>query len=288
MAEIAELSRTNPRLLELEAEYAKLNLFEQSVWTEWAKGIDIQNFRAEHGYMAQMWMMTEERYQNTLDHALSIGLRHDIETLGEDGAFGAITFRRDMGASEDDIIFSRDLLDSVFEIDFLRKVIGVPPSVLDIGAGYGRLLHRLSQNNPAGMYIGIDGVPLSTFLCEFYVKYRTCENSTLVVPLNEYGSIHRADLAMNIQSFSEMPYSAVKFWLDLCADLNIKHFFLSPHSANLVDAHFVTSEPDGGHKDYYPLFAEHGYQETRRWHKFPPDWSKPLIFNTEFVMFKRG
>lgn len=280
-----ELSRNSPRLIELTERYGKLNLFEHSLWKTWADGIDITKFRGEHAYIAQMWRQTEENYQNSYDYCVYAGEEDNIRLLGEDGAFGAVTFLR----KETGITFSRDLLDSVLEIGFIRDSIGVPPSVLDIGAGYGRLLHRLSQTNPAGMYFGVDAVPLSTFLCQFYMNYRELDASTLVISLDRILlDLHSADLAINCYSFSEMPLSAVNFWLGLCADLNIKYFFLCPHAGDLVNAHYVTSEPNGSHLDYYHLFAKHGYMGTRRWHKFPPDWSKPLIFNTEFVLFKRG
>lgn len=278
----SELSRDNPRLLELIDAYSKVDLFEQSVWKDWANNIDITKFRSEIGYMAQLWNMTPERYQNTFDYAVSLDMGDLLMRLGEDGAFGAVTFERD------GFKFGRDLLDSAFEIKFIQETIGAPLAVLDIGAGYGRLLHRLSQENPAGMYMGIDGVPLSTFLCEYYVKYRGCDMSTLVVPLNEYENIHTADLAINTQSFSEMPLSAVEFWIKMCADMEIRYFFLEPHSADLIHPHFVTSEPGGGNKDYYHLFEKYGYKLMVQQPKFPRDLAPMMIYSTDFLMFKRG
>lgn len=276
------LSRDNPRLIELTEAYSKINLAEPSLWKTWANNIDIQNFRGEVGYMAQMWSMTEQRYQNTFDYAVSLDMGDLLVRLGEDGAFGAVTFERD------GFKFGRDLLDSAFEIKFIQETIGIPLAVLDIGAGYGRLLHRLSQENPAGMYMGIDGVPLSTFLCEYYVKYRGCDMGTLVVPLNEYEYIHTADLAINTQSFSEMPLSAVEFWIKMCADMEIRYFFLEPHSGDLIRPHYVTNEPDGTHKDYYHLFAKYGYNLMVQQPKFPRDLAPQLIYSTDFLMFKRG
>ncbi len=294
---IAELTRDNPRLLELKDAYRKLNLFDTSQWETFSRLIDIQNFRGEPGYLAQMWGgMTEQRYLATLDYAIRIGLRHDIETLGEDGAFGCITFNADMGANEDDIVISRDLLDSVFEIQFLKDTLGKDDlSLFDIGAGYGRFAHRFLQAFRGGFACCVDAVPLSTFLCDFYMSYRMGENYECwcSMPLTEvadlpFGDFPHLDIACNMYSFSEMPLSAVKMWLDLCENLEIKYFFLVPHAGDLINPHFVTSEPDGSHLDYYPLFERHGYKLKVQRPKFPVEMSGQLIYNTSYLLFERG
>lgn len=289
---IAELSRDNPRLLELEEAYAKLNYFENSLWKTWVDHIDIQNFRGEPGYLSQMWQMTPERYQNTLHYAIDQGLRHDIEMLGEDGAFGCITFNEDMGASEDDIVYSRDLLDSVCEIQFLRETLGFKdtdePTLLDIGAGYGRLAYRWLQAMPFAYVFCCDAIPLSTFLCNFYLNYRIPHMESATIPLHELSRLQRADVACNIHSFSEMPLSAVRFWLSFCADLNIPNLFLVPHAGDLIHPHFVTSEADGSHLDYFHLFAEHGYKLKVQRPKFPRELAPRLIYSTDYLLFERG
>lgn len=290
---IPELSRDNPRLLKLEAEYAKLNLFEQSVWTEWAKGIDIQNFRAEHGYMAQMWMMTEERYQNTWRYIVDKKQGWLLRLLVEDGAFGAVTF-----ADPDGYLFGRDLLDSALEIMFLRQSLGwgtnQDPRIMDIGAGYGRLAHRFLNVFEHGHVACFDGVPLSTFLCDFYLKWRGFQKDKVdVIPLHQIQEYldypqRPIDLAVNTQSFSEMPLSAVDFWVALCATMKIPYFFLEPHSADLIHPHYVTSEPDGTHRDYFHLFEKHGYKLKVQQSKFPRELAPSLIYSTDFLLFERG
>src|SRR5260221_5466257 len=140
--DLSELHRSTPRLLELQEAYSHLNLFEQSVWLPFQQSIDIQNFRGEPGYLAQMWSMTEARYHATWDYLM----RDDADLLTrlcEDGAYGAVV------SYHDGHHFSRDLLDSVSEMRFLWDMLHFGPSdpihVLDIGAGYGRLAHRISQ-----------------------------------------------------------------------------------------------------------------------------------------------
>jgi SAM-dependent methyltransferase len=295
---ISELSRDNPRLIELTEAYAKLNLFEQSVWKDWANNIDITKFRGEIGYMAQMWSMTPERYHNTFNYLASIGLEKELARLGEDGAFGAVTFDVDHGASEDDITISRDLIDSAVEIKFLRDALdlhdGSAGTVLDIGAGYGRFAHRFLRTFPESMVYSTDGIPLSTFVCEYYLKYRLRQGKyrydvvSLDRIVNAEPFMNRIHLATNMQSFSEMPLSAVDFWLGLCAAMDIRYFFLEPHSADLIHPHYVTSEPGGGNKDYYPLFEKYGYKLKVQQPKFPRDLAPSLIYSTDFLLFERG
>jgi SAM-dependent methyltransferase len=291
---IAELTRDNPRLIELEQAYAKLNLFDHSLWKTWADQIDITRFRGENAYLAQMWMMTEERYRNTLHYALDLGYRHMIESLDEDDAFGCVTFTEDMGANEDDIVYSRDLLDSVFEIKFLREALGYTdkslPIVFDIGAGYGRFAYRFSQAMDKSYVYCFDAVPLSTFLCQFYLQYRNCEKRARVIPLHmiDTWEFPHVDLACNMYSFSEIPLSAVNFWLDFCADLNVRHFYLVPHAPDLIHPAYLTTEPDGSHLDYYPLFERHGYKLKVQRPKLPIYMSNQLIYNTSYLLLERG
>ncbi len=92
--------------------------------------------------------------------------------LDEDGLFGAWTF--EFG---DRPPVSRDLLDSVNEINYLDTQMGLSSienlRVLDIGAGYGRLAHRMSPALPGlAAYDCIDGVAISTFLCDYYRGFR--------------------------------------------------------------------------------------------------------------------
>ena len=84
-----------------------------------------------------------------------------LPQLVEDGAFGAPIF--DFPGRPP---VSRDLLDSVNELLYLdRKLDIVDRSelrVLDIGAGYGRLAHRMAQLVPGlADYACVDAIPES-------------------------------------------------------------------------------------------------------------------------------
>lgn len=293
------LSRDNPRLCELEEWHRPDTLLDTRQWESFAAGIDIQNFRGEPGYLSQLWNMSEERYQNTYDYLIHLGLEDEIRKLGEDGAFGAITFRR----KETGLPFSRDLIDSLLEIRFLKETLSLfwsfaaPFRVLDIGAGYGRFAYRLCQSHPLVQVGCTDAIPLSLFLCEYYLKYREIYRSAIYLPERTLPGDKRDAIlqgpqdyimACNHYSFSEMPLASVEFWLKLCAEMNILYFFLVPHSGDLIHGHFVTSEPDGSHRNYLHLFEKYGYTCIEKQSKFPASWPKPLIYGTDYLLFKRG
>ncbi len=94
-----------------------------------------------------------------------------LERLDEDGLFGVHTFIVDGRR------VSRDLLDSALELAFLDRHLGIsrPPvqTILDIGAGYGRLAHRAVTAFPETVrYLCTDAIATSTFLCESYLGFR--------------------------------------------------------------------------------------------------------------------
>ena len=292
-------SRTDPRLLDLIERYAKLeHAVPLSAWKTWADNIDVTKFRSEVGYMAQMWGgMNEERYLNSHKYVVQHAI-DELFCITEDDAFGCVTFIEKCDADMQPDVISRDLIDNALRIAFLREALGWDYyddlMVLDIGAGYGAFAHRLTDVYENAYVICVDGVPLSTYLCDYYLKYRSVERAESL-PLdeidklrNEYIQTEPIQLACNMQSFTEMPLASINYWLDLCADLKVPHFFLEPHAGDLVHAHFYSSEPDGHtHYDYLPLFAQHGYKLVVRRFKFPEAESDKYIYNTEYLLWER-
>jgi hypothetical protein len=134
----AYLRRANPRLLELRTLYAGLNpaLKTPLLWTEeYASQTDLTNFR---GHSAWVWQRgNPSLHERAYLLAAYYVLAHDglglMEKLTEDGAFGAIAY--EIAGRQ----VSRDLLDSILEIDFLDRHLNIVSSpllsVLDIGAG---------------------------------------------------------------------------------------------------------------------------------------------------------
>jgi hypothetical protein len=144
---------TNPRLVELQRIYRGMNehpVRKSSLWTEdFTRQINLLRFRSHNAYLWQEALTPAQQlhwllvgyYTTTVDR---LGL---LDRMTEDGTFGVNHFRfmnRYTG--------SKDLLDPINEIAFLERAVGIssmlPPRVLDIGAVYGRLMHRLVEAWP--------------------------------------------------------------------------------------------------------------------------------------------
>lgn len=256
----------NPRLVELERRYARLRvpMSDSSQWTGQyvAAEVDLRRFRGEVAYVWQRrdgnddasFRLTDE-YVASFDR---LGLR---QRLTEDSAFGVSTFTVD-GRN-----VTRDLLDSIVEIGFLDRHLGISQRrlrVLDIGAGYGRLAHRLVQAFPGMVDVScVDGVAVSTFLSEFYLRYRGASPQANVVPLDEIDALlsrNPVDVAVNIHSFSECPMSAVAGWLDLLVKHRIRHLMVVPNAIDNGGTRPLSYEADGTWRDLMPLFQAKSYK----------------------------
>jgi hypothetical protein len=114
-----------------------------------------------------------------------------LDRLRQDGDYGVCAFATgETDAGGQGRLVSRDLLDSVSELLFLDRTLGVASSrgagVLDIGAGYGRLAHRAASAFPARpAWYCVDAVPESTFLCEYYLNRKGVDDRAGAVPLEE-------------------------------------------------------------------------------------------------------
>lgn len=256
----------NPRLVDLERRYAGLRvpMADSSQWTKQyvAAEVDLRRFRGELAYVWQRrdgnddssFRLTEE-YVASFDR---LGLR---ERLTEDSAFGVSAL------TVDGRTVTRDLLDSIVEIGFLDRHLGISRRrlrVLDIGAGYGRLAHRLVQAFPGMVDVFcVDGVAVSTFLSEFYLRYRGASPQATVVQLDEIEEVlsrNPVDVAINIHSFSECPMSAVEGWLDLVARHRIPRLMVVPNAIDNGGTRPLSFEADGTWRDLMPLFRAKGFK----------------------------
>jgi len=282
------LQLSNPRLQELSSRYAEARLFDNSFWK--AKKIDLLNFRGEWNYLAQLdYAGTERKYLMSAAYVAALDDQQFLERLSEDSLFGAVTIK-----VLDNFIISRDLLDSVLEIRFLSRQLKLDIEKqyvgLDIGAGYGRFAHRFTALFPKSQIYCVDGVAVSTFLCDFYMRYRECNDRAESIPLYEMSRLSnvKIDFATNIHSWSECPLSAVKYWLDLLADLRVRFLFVVP---NWLDDKqmFLTIETDGRRVSFLPEIERHGYRLKVIERKFGNSrmMGKYGIFNAPYVLFER-
>jgi hypothetical protein len=178
--------------------------------------------------------------------------------LEEDGAFGCFTYEFP-GYPK----CSRDLLDSVSELNFLEQHLS--PSararlrIIDVGAGYGRLAYRAaSALDNLRDYCCVDAVAESTFLCDYYVRFRDVVPPVRVVPLHEVQSMRAGgfDAAVNVHSFSECSLGAIEWWMSQLVRLRVPSLFIVPNEPS----GFLSLEVDGSRLDYLPVIEESGYR----------------------------
>lgn len=291
---IEELSRTTPKkperwvlpdkLADLRARYAGLSdvaAIQHSAWKTRAESsgrvamglgeVDLANFRGNSAYVDAY--ATPNVAANRLRYFIYANyVRHRdsdqlLSMLSEDAAFGCLTYQFDSMP-----LTSRDLLDSILEIGFLNREFGVLQDgalkFLDVGAGYGRLAHRLAQAN-AGLkaYHCVDAIPESTYICDYYLHHRQVPDSYSALPLDDFAAgsgCNTYDVAINIHSFSECTRSAVSWWLEQLVKREVKHLLIVPNE----DEQLLTTEVDGSRGEYASLMKRYGFELAS---------SKPLI-----------
>ena len=210
----------HPRLVELRTRYRGHPAAAGSLWndTYLSRELDLRYFRGDNVYVWQ-----RRRHTCPASYALTAGYVRSHDELGlmgkltEDGLFGAYLL------DVDGKPVSRDLLDSVLELNFLHRHAGISPAepatVLDIGAGYGRLAHRGTAAFENLEFLCTDGVAESTYLCEYYLRYREVSRA-LTVPLDEIEPVlgnRPIDVAVNVHGLEECPLEVARWWFDLLA-----------------------------------------------------------------------
>ena len=210
----------NPRLQDLQVRYGAFNnqVTSPLVWTDTAVSPDdICYFRGDNAYVWQLrgsgMNMNIMGYVLTAYYVKSIDKFGLLDSLAEDDSFGIVTFRIA------DRVMSRDLLDSIVELYFLERHLGVSlakdMTILDIGAGYGRLAHRVTCALPGiRNYFCTDAVAVSSFISEYYLRFRSVEGRAKVVPLDEIENTlgnATVNIAVNIHSFAECRISAIEW-----------------------------------------------------------------------------
>jgi SAM-dependent methyltransferase len=264
-------------LRDLKARYAEVRLpiTRHSIWTARGGsdtrpdigrgGVDLELFRGHTAYVFSYAgsdpVSARLRYFIYADAVRRKDTAGLLRRLEEDGAFGCITFEYpNLGR------VSRDLLDSVRELNFLQEHYGLLDrrdlEVLDIGSGYGRMAHRMLAATPAiKRYTCVDAIPESTFLCRLYLEHRGCLDRARVVPLDqlvEQLGASRFDLALNINSFAECTFAAIEWWLTQLKRLGVPKLLIVQNDPE----RFRSTEPDGSRRDYAPVLGQLGYTMT--------------------------
>jgi putative sugar O-methyltransferase len=288
-ADVAEyLVQENPKLKELKDRYQHHPAARHSLWSDnyLSKELRLQEFRADNAYIYQKRFASEAAYALTTQYAL----QHDglglLQRLRDDELFGNC-----LVSFDDDLFVSRDLLDSVLEINFLNRELNLADNpeltILDIGAGYGRLAHRLVESLPnLEQVLCTDAVAESTFVSDFYLKFRQVEHKTQVVPLDRIESTlsgARIDLVTNIHSFGECTLDSITWWLDLIALNKIPYLFIVANGDGLG-----SRETNGTNIEYLPAVLERGYELKIRQPKYveAPSVQKHGLYPTSYYLFE--
>lgn len=282
----------SPELAEIQAAYDALDI-PAAAHTQWRqsflrKNLSLAWFRGDNAYVWQFRQLGNAARLRMYLAMLDVQQRDALglfDKLEEDGMFGAWTF--EFG---DRSAISRDLLDSINEISYLDDQMGLASieglRVLDIGAGYGRLAHRMSTALPdLAAYDCIDGVATSTFLCQYYTKFRQLPDAVRVVRLDEHQKLgDRYDVAVNIHSFSECSLAAIRWWLDRIAEREIPWLLIVPNTPDELRS----TELDGSMLPFRQDVLDRGYElvDDRPIHQ--SDELRELIdLHDRFYLFKR-
>ena len=251
-------------------------------WDAHSTRIDIDKFRGPDQYIsapdafpyeAVTWWLKEQRAF--------------LRSLGEDGSFGVVT------AKVDDEIVSRDLLDSMLEIRFLEDCgIDLETSrVLDIGAGYGRLAHRLLSAFPAIFVACADPVTVSRFVCRRYLTSSGFAATTVpVLHPDQVTQLRRIDLAINVHSWSECTPEEVEWWLLTLRAMKVPRLFVVPHGKDFStrDAYTGGTDdrvlPDGfSPPSFRPIIERNGYKLRAAREDWPGEF-----YPKNFYLFELG
>jgi hypothetical protein len=249
------LQDSNPLLQSLRQRYAT---HPASVHSQWSRDfisnrVGFKDFRSDNAYVWQGRQFSDQTYLLTVYYARTIDRLGLFDRFTEDGMFSPFAFQFNGK------LVSRDLIDSVLEINFLHERLGDRKlAMLDIGAGYGRLASRISESRPnIDPIYCTDAIPESTFLCNFYLKYRKARAQA--VPLDEVEAVVKRggiDLATNIHSFSECTRASISWWLSLLREGKVKYLFIVPNRSEKL----LSTEPDGSRVDAADIIAQAGYR----------------------------
>jgi hypothetical protein len=233
---LSYLSVSNPRLIEIQDRYAAVtsNAVQHSQWSrEFVhREVSLCSFRDDSAFLWQRRDLNfPANYLCTYYYYALSEARDLLTACCEDNLFGA--FAMELGSE----VITRDRLDSVSQISFLRKEMNLGHKsnvVLDIGSGYGRFAHRMAQCFPDSSVICTDAIPESLFLCEFYLKFRGINsNNAMIIELprlEETLATMSVDLAVAINSLSECSGAAITWWITLIRKYKIPYLLFIPHA----------------------------------------------------------
>lgn len=205
------------------------------------------DFRGHNAYVWQTNINFEKLYNMTK--------KNDIFSLldktKESGSNGCKTFKID------NTIVSRDLLDSVIEITYLKtKLPDIENmNIIEIGGGYGRLCKRFLDCYPNSNYYVTDGIPQSTYFSKKYLKEKGNHVINLFDIENKLSKM-QFDIAINIHSFPECNIGDIEWWIKLIHDKKIRYIFFVPNNPQSTDTFLPTNKKES----ILDIFTKYNYK----------------------------
>jgi putative sugar O-methyltransferase len=185
-----------------------------------------QNFRSENAFVWQeQFGNNKEIYIEYYKKIKYIDIDNLLNKTFECCSYGCKTY------DFDNIKISRDLLDSILEIYFLKSFFPslTKLSLLEIGGGYGRLCKRYLDCFPNSKYYITDAIPQSTFISKIYLN----EKKNNVIDLYDIQAKIKSlkiDIAVNIHSFPECNINDIEWWIKFINSNKIKYIFYVPNN----------------------------------------------------------
>lgn len=284
----AHLKFNDPRLEQLRRRYSGHPAADHVQWTPTnvQSNVNLNFFRADNLYVFQSRRYPPALFYATAAYAKEVDALNLLSRLEEDTSFGAEVF--DFHGKT----CSRDLLDSVIELNFLDRYLGLSNKgslrVCDIGAGYGRLAHRMLTAFPEiSHYYCVDAVPESTYISDYYLKFRRVSDRSVVLPLDELDRLQPGaiDLAINIHSFAECRKSVVDWWLQWLCKLKVPRLFI----VSACDLRLTTNEGMGVRKDFRRSLEDFGFRLKAKGKKYEhaPALQADGLYPAEYFLFER-
>lgn len=227
-------------------------LSQLSMWEDWQNVVknSLPNFCASPIYVQQR-SQTDADFERAAKQVAQAGI---IDHHGKlrDEQFGAIVRETEALGR-----VTRMWIDSNVEIGFLRRHLDLAAmTVLDIGAGYGRLAVPLSSF--VAKYHCVDAVPISTEICRRYTHMFAPRVN--VLPLEEFCETRNdlgVDLAINVHSWNECSLEQVAQWISVLVEMKAKYLFVVSNGS-ISGGRSAYHTWGGGGESFRPLLESVG------------------------------
>jgi hypothetical protein len=122
----------------------------------------------------------------------------------------------------------------------------------------------------------VDAIPESTFLSEFYLRFRRADERAKVIPLFDIEDVLNStsvDVAVNIHSFSECNLATVTWWINLLSRRGVRHLMIVPNHDEHGGLRLMSREADNTRRELLPVLHSNGYRLVAQ----QPKYLDPIV-----------